>query len=160
MSTLLQDLRYGLRMMANNPGFTAVAVLTLALGIGANTAIFSLTYAVILRSLPVPNPGQLVRYMFREEGVPDLSLSGPAYDALRKHETVNRDLLAWSGVDLAVRENETVTRVGGALMTGNGFLVVELGPYLELGCGDADVVSAGAPSRYLAVVGYDYWQQH
>src|SRR5256712_9951092 len=97
MSTLLQGLQYSLRMLAKNPGFTAAAVITLALGIGANTAIFSLTYAVILRSLPVPNPGQLVRYMFREEGVPDLSLSGPAYDALRKNETVILDLLAWSG---------------------------------------------------------------
>ena len=160
MSTLLQDLRYGLRMLAKNPGFTAVAVVTLALGIGANTAIFSLTYAVILKSLPVPNPGQLVRYMFREEGVPDLSISGPAYDALCKHETVNRDLLAWSGVDLAVRENETVTRVGGALMTGNGFRVLELRPYLGRVFGDSDDVSGGGPNGYQAVLGYEYWKQH
>ncbi|PYV27530.1 MAG: hypothetical protein DMG24_04455 [Acidobacteria bacterium] len=160
MSTLLQDLRYGLRMLAKNPGVTAVAVMTLALGIGANTAIFSLTYAVILRSLPVPNPGQLVRYMFREEGVPDLSISGPAYDALCKHETVNRDLLAWSGVDLAVRENETVTRVGGALMTGNGFRVLELRPYLGRVFGDSDDVSGGGPNGYQAVLGYEYWKQH
>src|SRR5438105_9805033 len=82
MGTLVQDLRYGLRMLAKNPGFTAVAVMTLALGIGANTAIFSLTYAVILRSLPVPNPGQLVRYMFREEGVPDLSIAGQRADVV------------------------------------------------------------------------------
>ena len=160
MSTLLQDLRYGLRMLAKNPGFTAVAVLTLTLGIGANTAIFSLTYAVILRSLPVPNPGQLVRYMFREEGVPDLSISGPAYDALCKHETVNRDLLAWSGVDLAVRENGTVTRVGGALMTGNGFRVLELRPYLGRVFADSDDVSGGGPNGYQAVLGYEYWKQH
>ena len=61
LETTLQDLRYGLRILAANRSFTAMAVLSLALGIGANSAIFSLLYALLLRPLPVPNPSELVQ---------------------------------------------------------------------------------------------------
>ncbi|MGO8787958.1 MAG: ADOP family duplicated permease [Terriglobia bacterium] len=160
LETLLQDLRYALRMLRKNPGFTAAAMLTLALGIGANAAIFTLTYAVILKSLPVPNPGQLVRYTFRQGPNMDLGLSGPAYEALRRHEPVNSDLLVWSNADLAIQEGGTVTKVSGALMTGSGFRTLQLRPFLGRVFGDHDDVPSGGPGGYQALLGYDYWKVH
>lgn len=157
---LVEDLRFGLRMVRKSPGFTIVAVCTLALGIGANTAIFSLTYAVILKSLPVPNPRELVRYSFSELGATDLSISGPAYDALHKHETVDQDILAWSGADLAVRDNGSVTDVRGAVITGNGFRVLELTPYIGRTFGEQDDAPGGGPNGYQALLRFSYWKQH
>ncbi|MFZ0414579.1 MAG: ADOP family duplicated permease [Candidatus Acidiferrales bacterium] len=160
LESLIQDLRYGLRMLRKSPGFTAVAVLTLVLGIGANTAIFSLTYAVILKSLPVPHPDELARYSFSELGLSDLSISSPAYYALRKHETVNQDILAWSGLDLAVGENGSVTDVRGAVITGNGFRVLEVAPYIGRTFGEQDDAPGGGPNGYQALLGFSYWKQH
>src|SRR5580765_2613269 len=84
MGTLLQDVRYGLRMLVKRPTFTIVAVLTLALGVGANTAIFSIVNAVLLRSLPYPEPDRLVRIFFNEPGMGlrDVRFSKPELDDL------------------------------------------------------------------------------
>jgi predicted permease len=157
LDSLLEDVRFGLRMLRKNPGFTAAVVLTLALGIGANSAVFSLTYAVILEGLPVPAPGQLVRYTFRN-GDQDIGLSGPLYDALRRHETSNTDLLAWSGSDFTVQRNGAITSVPGALMSGNGFRTLELQPYLGRLFDDQEDVPGGGPNGYQAVLGFAYWK--
>ena len=85
MTTLLQDVRYGLRALCNSPGFAVVAVLSLALGVGANTAIFSIVNAVLLRSLPFPHPERLVKIVASNRGVGarDIGLSVPEFDDLR-----------------------------------------------------------------------------
>jgi predicted permease len=157
MNGLIQDLRYALRQLRKNPGFTAVAVLTLAMGIGVNAAMFTLTYIVLLKSLPVPEPGQLIRYTFKN-GDLDVGLSGPLYDALRKHQTTLTDVLAWGRATAALTENGSVRDIDVALMSGNGFSVLELKPLLGRVFGEADDVSGGGPNGYQAVLNYDFWK--
>ncbi len=94
METVLQDVRYGLRMLVKKPTFTIVAVLTLALGVGANTAIFSIVNAVLLRSLPYRDPDRLVRIFFNEPGVGlrDVRFSKPELDDLLTRAGVFEDV--------------------------------------------------------------------
>src|SRR4051812_30986777 len=94
MGTLLQDVRYGLRMLFKKPTFTAVAILTLALGVGANTAIFSIVNAVLLRSLPFRDPDRLVRIFFNNPGVGlrGVRFSVPELDDLRTKRDVFEDV--------------------------------------------------------------------
>jgi putative ABC transport system permease protein len=94
MEALLQDVRYGLRMLVKKPTFTIVAVLTLALGVGANTAIFSIVNAVLLRSLPFRDPDRLVRIYFNNPGVGlrGVRFSVPEFDDLRTQTNVFEDV--------------------------------------------------------------------
>jgi predicted permease len=96
MSKLCQNVRFSLRMLGKNPGFTAVAVLTLALGIGANTAIFSVVYAALLSPLPYPNSDQLVLVWSKINGHRNPVSAGDYLDWKRQN-TVFQDVVAWSG---------------------------------------------------------------
>jgi len=159
MLNLLQDLRYALRQLRKSPGFALTAILTLALGIGVNSAMFTLTYAILLKSLPVPDPGRLIRYNFKK-GDMDIGLSGPVYDALRKRQTASTDVLAWGGGEALITENGTPAKVSASLLSGNGFAVLELKPFLGRVFGEADDVTGGGANGYQAVLNFDYWKTH
>ncbi|HEV2490656.1 MAG TPA: ABC transporter permease [Candidatus Acidoferrales bacterium] len=177
MGRLLQDFRYGLRMLAKSPGFAAVAILTLALGIGANTAIFSLVDAVMLRSLPVRNPNQLVIFQWHArhnwEGSHEYSsfgdcgesgISGPSGCSfpLPIFEQMHSQTNAFSGVmacagpaSLDLSGNGPASIVRGEIVSGDYFSTLgvnaSIGRTLALG----DDSPSALP---VAVLSYDYWQ--
>src|SRR5258708_33991752 len=96
VETCWQDLRFGLRMLRKSPGFTAVAILTLALGIGANTAIFTMTNGLMLHTLPVRDPGQLVDLLHHYPGEPEPGFNGfspDAYQTIRDRNHSFSDLI-------------------------------------------------------------------
>src|SRR5262249_51046915 len=122
MQTFWQDLRYGARMLIKNPGFTAVAALVLALGIGANTAIFSLIYAVLLKMLPVESPEQLVALTnVTSAGERRPSFSYPMFHDLRERSQVFAEIFAYDGLALNLSEGNQTERVSGQLVSGNFF---------------------------------------
>ncbi|HEV2489550.1 MAG TPA: ABC transporter permease [Candidatus Acidoferrales bacterium] len=164
MNQLMQDLRYALRMLAKSPGFTAVAVLTLALGIGANSAIFSLTDQVLLRRLPVPHAEQLVELRAPgpdpgstwSDGIQGSSFSYPMYKDLRERTTnAFSGLLATYPVALDISGQGASQRGAGELVSGNYFHVLGVTPALgRMFSLDDETVGGGNP---VAVLSYGYW---
>jgi predicted permease len=163
MQTLWQDLRYGARMLLKNPGFTLIAVLTLALGIGANTAIFSLTDQVLLRLLPVERPEELV--VLRSpgpktgrvwsDGDSATSFSYPVYKALRDRTDAFSGLLARFAVPLSVAGAGQTERADGELVSGNYFEVLGLRPALGRVFNQEDDRAPGA--HPVVVLSHAYW---
>ncbi len=130
MQTLLQDLRYAARMLRKNPGFTAVAVLTLALGIGANTAIFSLVNGVLLRPLPYPDAGQLVRVFTVLQTQPHFPMAVADFYDYRERTSVFASSALYAERDLDLTTNDRPEHLSGMGVTHEYFQVLGYHPIL------------------------------
>jgi predicted permease len=135
MRTLWNDIRYGIRMMAANPGFTVVAILSLAIGIGANTATFSLADAMLLRPLPVEHPSDMVRVVSTSPAAPYDRISYPDYVDLRDHAKTLSGLVAYKNIPVGFNPNpDAPAKITlGLAVTTNFFDVLGVRPSLGRG---------------------------
>jgi predicted permease len=158
MENLVQDLRYAVRMLRKKPTFTIVAVLTLALGIGANTAIFSIVNAVLLRNLPYSNPDRLVRIIFSNPGVGlrDVPFSVPELDDLRTRAGVFDDVSAIGGGNVNLTGANQPERLDFVVSHPNYFSMLGAVPQIGRLFGPQDFALGFAP---VAVISDDLWRR-
>lgn len=154
-----QDLRYGARMLRKSPGFTAVAVLTLALGIGANTAIFSLIDAVMLRMLPVERPEELMQVRYEEldwsgEGA---RFTNPLWEQVRDRQDVFSGAFSWATERFDLSRGGAVHLANGTWVSGDYFDTLRLRPAVGRLISTSDD-QRGCPG--VAVLSYGFWQDH
>lgn len=163
LETLFEDLRFAFRTLRKSPGFTTVVVLTLALGIGANAAIFQLLDAVRLRNLPVSKPGELAQIEIRGGnhgfGISrrNEDLTYPLWEQIHAHQKAFSSVFAWSGSDeIPLGQGSQAKRVRGLYVTGETFTTLGVPPFRGrlLTAGD-DHAGCGFPG---VVISYAFWQ--
>jgi predicted permease len=164
MLTFLQDLRFGARLLAKSPGFTIVAALSLALGIGANTTIFTLVNAVLLNPLPVEDPSQLVSVFATDErnrdaaGFGFLQLSPANFKDLREKNEVFTDIASHQGIPMSISGGTgEPQQVFGEIVSGNFFAVLGARPLIGRGFLPDEDVKPG--EKLVCVLGYGEWQK-
>jgi putative ABC transport system permease protein len=158
MATILQDLKYGLRMLAKNPGFTAVAVLTLALGIGANTAIFTAANDLLLRPLPFRNSDRVVIVKRYFKSVPESGTNDPpTFNFWRAQNHVFQDVAAWSVVNdhFNLTGAEGPERVAAKQVSASFFRVLGVKPILGRTFSTAEDLAGG---DRVAVISHSLWE--
>ena len=157
MGALWQDLRYGLRMLAKNPGFTAVAVATLALGIGANTAMFSVVNAILLRPLPYQNPGRLAVLWTDnlKQNLHQERTSYPNFEDWRKHSRAFQDMAFSSAFTVNLTGGDEPERVIAGRASANLFPVMGVKPIL----GRAFSSEEEERGERVVLLSYGLWQR-
>lgn len=158
IETLLQDLRYGLRMLRRNPGFTAISMLTLGLGIGANAAIFSVVYGVLLQPLPYPEDDRLVILMqaYPQKGLNRWGISQANLALYRDHNQVFEKIAAYNSPGFNLTGGHNPERLQGSAVTADFFDVLGVQPRL----GRAFRPEEDAPGKNrVCILSYGLWQR-
>jgi len=160
MGTLIQDLQYALRLLRKNRGFTGIAILSLAVTIGANTAIFSLLNAVLLRELPVSEPGRLVQLSTVSRKGEARNFSIPIFRELERQQQSFSVLFGWWGdAVLNVEANGTLSRADIWTVTGKFYSGLDVPPLVGRLINPQDVQLDGGAAEQVAVLGYSFWRR-
>jgi len=162
---MMTDIRYGLRQLIKHPGFTLIAVITLALGIGANTAIFSVVNAVLLKPLPFPAPEELVAIggidLTETASPPKLgSMCYPDFFDLRDQNRSFTSVAAYRYLNLALVDEQEAQSFRGIKVSGEFFDVLGIKPIMGRGFERADEQPGGGPGGFKVVLSYGFWQAH
>lgn len=158
IETIRRDLRYGLRNLCKSPGFTIVALMTLALGVGANTAVFSLINGLLLRPLPVPNAEQLaVLRMDENDAQPEYAFCTPFFRSLEQRHEVFANVFAYNPDTLQVLGKSGNENIQGMLVSGQFFQALETPPLLGRYLTPQDDQSGGNPAGLAVVISEDFW---
>jgi putative ABC transport system permease protein len=159
MNSLLQDTRFAIRMLAKNPGFATITLITLVLGIGANTAIFSVINAVVLRPLPFEKPEQLV--IVRETEQADDSGAGlasyPNFEDWRSQSHVFEDMAAFHASSFTLTGGDQPERITGAAVSASFFPLLRVKPTMGRTFQPGDDLSG---AENVAIVSHSFWQRH
>ena len=156
LETFLQDVRYGLRQLRRNPGFTIVAILTLALGIGANTAIFSVVNAVLLQPLPFRNPSRLIvlHEGVPKEGFPKMGFSPPDFAVFERNQKSFSAIAAFHDEHVDISGQGEPERVVAARISASLFPMLGVGPKL----GRTFTPQEDTPGDKLVILSYAFWE--
>ncbi|HTG18010.1 MAG TPA: ABC transporter permease, partial [Blastocatellia bacterium] len=157
METFWQDVRYGFRVLRASPGFAAVAVLSLALGIGANTSIFSVVNAALLRPLPVTQPDQLVFVFNGSLTNPYSTSSYPDYVDYRDKNEVFSEFLTYSSITMSARADDQTDLISGSIVSGNFFDA--LGVRAAMGRTFLPEEDATPGTHPVAVISHGMWER-
>ncbi len=161
IENLGRDVRYAVRVLRKSPVFASVAVLSLALGIGANTAIFSLIDTLLLRPLPVPQPGRLVQIgLDRGFRQPQTAFSRGLFEQTRANSTVFSGVFTWSDLRFQMRSGPEMVHVNGALAGGDYFAGLGVPALIGRTFTAAEDVPNGGKSGPVAVISYEFWSSH
>jgi predicted permease len=158
IENLGRDLRYALRMLRKSPVFASVAVLSLALGIGANTAIFSLIDTLLLRPLPVSQPGRLVQiWLDRGSARPSFAFTHALFEQTRANSSVFSGVFTWSDNRFQMRSGREMVHVNGVLAGGDYFAALGVPAVIGRTFTAAEDVPNGGKNGPVAVISYEFW---